>query len=361
VYVDGNTGGGIDGTGGADFDVLFEQITAAERIGLDGVWSTEVSRDPFLPLLVAAGKSSKLLLGTAAAVAFARNPMTMAAVANDLHTFSGGRFVLGLGSQIRAHIERRFSMPWLAPAERMREYILALQAFWTSWHTGDKLDFRGDYYQHTLMTPMFRPEPNPFGPPRVMLAAVGPKMTAVAAEAADGLLVHGFTTARYLREVTMPAVNAGLRAADRNRADFTVCYPGLVITANDEQGYSEALRRVRQQIAFYGATPAYRAVLDLHGWADLHTELHRLSRTGDWTTMAALIDDEVLSTCAVIGEPKHAGAEIVRRFGDLVDRFTLYTPYPLDEPARAAVVEVIKRASQPFACAAADSSMNCPM
>jgi probable F420-dependent oxidoreductase len=343
VYVDGNVGGSIDGTGGADFDVLFEQIAAAERIGLDGVWSTEVSRDPFLPLLVAA-QTSTLLLGTAAAVAFARNPMTMAAVANDLNAFSRGRFVLGLGSQIRAHIERRFSMPWSAPAERMREYILALQAIWASWHTGDKLDFRGDYYQHTLMTPMFRPEPNPFGPPRVMLAAVGPKMTAVAAEAADGLLVHGFTTARYLREVTMPTVNAGLRAADRSRADFTVCYPGLVITANDERGHLEALQRVRQQIAVYAATPAYRAVLDLHGWGDLHTELYRLSKIGDWTAMTAMIDDDVLSTCAVIGEPKHAGAEIVRRFGDLVDRFTLYTPYPLDEAARAAVVEGVKRA-----------------
>ncbi|ORW24446.1 LLM class F420-dependent oxidoreductase [Mycobacterium palustre] len=334
----------MDGTGGADFDVLSDQVAAAERIGLDGVWSTEVSRDPFLPLLVAAQKSSTLLLGTAAAVAFARNPMTMAAVANDLNTFCRGRFVLGLGSQIRAHIERRFSMPWSAPAARMREYILALRAIWTSWHTGGKLDFRGDYYQHTLMTPMFRPEPNPFGSPRVMLAAVGPKMTAVAAEVADGLLLHGFTTARYLREVTMPAVHAGLRAADRSRADFAVCYPGLVITADDERGYLEAVQRVRRQIAFYAATPAYRAVMDLHGWGDLHTELHRLSKIGDWAAMTAMIDDDVLSTCAVIGEPKHAGAEIVRRFGELVDRFTLYTPYPLDQAARSAVVEGIKQA-----------------
>ncbi|MGH3635492.1 MAG: TIGR03617 family F420-dependent LLM class oxidoreductase, partial [Mycobacterium sp.] len=225
MHVDGNIGGGIDGTGGADFGVLTEQIAAAERIGFDGVWSTEVSRDPFLPLLVAAEKSSTLLVGTSVAVAFARNPMTMAAVANDLNTFSAGRFVLGLGSQIQAHIERRFSMPWSAPAERMREYIRALQAIWASWQTGDKLDFRGEHYQHTLMTPMFNPEPSPFGPPRVMLAAVGPKMTVVAAEAADGLLVHGFTTARYLQEVTRPAVDAGLRVADRTRADFSICYP----------------------------------------------------------------------------------------------------------------------------------------
>lgn len=342
MHIDGNIGGGIDGTGGADFGVLHEQIAAAERVGFDGVWSTEVSRDPFLPLLVAAQKSSTLQLGTAVAVAFARNPMTTAATAHDLNTFSRGRFVLGLGSQIQAHIERRFSMPWSAPAERMREYIQALQAIWSSWQTGNKLDFRGEHYQHTLMTPMFSPEPNPFGPPRVMLAAVGPKMTAVAAEAADGLLVHGFTTTRYLQEVTMPAVEAGLRATDRTRADFSVCYPGLIVTAEGEQQYLEALQRVREQMAFYGATPAYRAVLDLHGWGELHTELHRLSKTGDWATMAALIDEEVLSAFAVMGEPKDVGAEIVRRFGRLVDRFTLYTPYPLDEAARAAVVEGVK-------------------
>lgn len=344
VHIDSNIGGSTDGTDGADFGVLRQQLSTAERIGFDGVWSTEVSRDPFLPLLVAAEHSSSWLLGTAVAVAFARNPMTTAAVANDLNTFSQGRFVLGLGSQIQAHIERRFSMPWSAPAERMREYIQALQAIWTSWQTGEKLDFRGEHYQHTLMTPMFRPQPNPFGVPRVMLAAVGPKMTAVAAEAADGLLVHGFTTARYLREVTVPAVEAGLRSTGRTKADFSICYPGLIATAGDEQGYLDARQRVREQIAFYGATPAYRAVLDLHGWGDLHTELHRLSKTGGWTTMAGLITDDILSTFAVTGEPKDIGAEIVRRFGHLVDRFTLYTPYPLDEAARAAVVEGVKSA-----------------
>ena len=164
MYVDTNIGGGIDGTGGADFGVLTEQVAAAERIGFDGLWSTEVSRDPFLPLLVAAEKSPTMQLGTAVAVAFARSPMTMAAVANDLNTFSRGRFVLGLGSQIQAHIERRFSMPWSAPAERMREYIHALRAIWSSWQTGDKLDFRGDHYQHTLMTPMFSPGPKPVRP-----------------------------------------------------------------------------------------------------------------------------------------------------------------------------------------------------
>ncbi len=342
MYVDGNIGGSIDGTGGADLGVLAEQVGTAELIGFDGIWSTEVARDPFLPLVLAAEKSSSLQLGTAVAVAFARSPMTMATAANDLNAFSRGRFVLGLGSQIQAHIERRFSMPWSAPAERMREYLAALQAIWASWQTGAKLDFRGEHYQHTLMTPMFCPEPNPYGPPKVMLAAVGPMMTRVAAEGADGLLVHGFTTARYLREVTMPIIEAGLVASGRGRADFTTSYPGLIVTGTSEAEYEEARKRVRHQIAFYGSTPAYRAVLDLHGWGDLHRELNRLSKSGDWTTMMSLIEDEVLNTFAVQGEPKAVGTEIVRRFDQLVDRFTLYTPYPLDDAARAAIVEGIK-------------------
>jgi probable F420-dependent oxidoreductase len=345
MYVDANIGGSIDGTGGADREVLTVQLAAAERLGFDGVWSTEVSRDPFLPLMIAADKTSTLQLGTAIAVAFARSPMTMAVAANDLNTYSGGRFVLGLGSQIQAHIERRFGMPWSAPAERMREYIEALHAIWQSWQSGEKLDFRGTHYQHTLMTPMFNPGPSPFGPPRVMVAAVGPHMTKVAAETADGLLVHGFTTPRYLREVTVPIIESGLRASGRTRAQFTASYPGLVATGGDDESLEEAIRQVRHQIAFYGATPAYRKVLDLHGWGDLHLELHRLSKRGDWTAMSELIDDTVLHSIAVVGDPCQIGAEIARRFGGLVDRFTLYTPYPLDDEVRAVVVEALKGAS----------------
>jgi probable F420-dependent oxidoreductase len=347
VLVDGNIGGSIDGTGGADLAVIADQVAAADRIGYDGVWSTEVSRDPFLPLLLAADRSTRLQLGTAVAVAFARNPMSMAAVANDLNTFRSGRFVLGLGSQIQAHIVRRFSMAWSAPADRMREFIAALHAIWRCWQFDEPLDFRGDYYQHTLMTPMFRPEPNPWGPPRVMVAAVGPKMTRMAAEVADGLLVHGFTTARYLQEMTMPLVLDGLAASGRGREAFTTSYPGLVATAaagdEFERCFAEAARRVRQQIAFYAATPAYRPVLDLHGWGDLHTALHSLSKTGDWDTMAGLIDDEALNAFAVVGELHTIGPEIVRRFSGSVDRFTLYTPYRLDEASYARIAEDIHR------------------
>ena len=222
-----------------------------------------------------------------------------------------------------------------------------MQSIWQAWQNGTKLDFRGDHYQHTLMTPMFSPEPTPHGPPRVMLAAVGPMMTAVSAECADGLLVHGFSTPRYMREVTLPIIEAGLATTGRTRADFTTSYPGLVVTGTTEAELAEANGRVRHQIAFYGSTPAYRGVLDLHGWGDLHAELNRLSKTGDWATMTALIDDEVLNAFAVSGEPKTVGAEIVRRFDGLVDRFTLYTPYPLDDAARADIVEGIRREAKP--------------
>jgi alkanesulfonate monooxygenase SsuD/methylene tetrahydromethanopterin reductase-like flavin-dependent oxidoreductase (luciferase family) len=216
MLVDGNIGGVTDGTAGGSIAEIDAQVAQARRAGLDGVWSTETSRDPFLPLLLAAERAPDLTVGTAVAVAFARSPMTLAVSANDLHAMSGGRFVLGLGSQVAAHVTRRFSMPWSAPAARMREFVLALRAIWTSWQTGERLHFTGEFYSHTLMPPLFRPAPNPHGTPQVLVAAVGPMMTRVAAEVADGLLVHSLTSERYLREVTLPQVN---------RSGFTISYP----------------------------------------------------------------------------------------------------------------------------------------
>jgi probable F420-dependent oxidoreductase len=338
MLVDGNIGGVVDGTAGGDLAEIDAQVAQARRLGLDGVWTTETSHDPFLPLLLAARHAPGMTVGTAVAVAFARNPMTLAVTANDLHAMSGGRFVLGLGSQVPSHITHRFSMPWSAPAARMREFVLALRAIWASWQTGERLHFKGDFYTHTLMPPLFRPDPNPHGTPSVVLAAVGPRMTKVAAEVADGLLVHSLTSERYFREVTRPQL-AG------HGPRFTVCHPGLVATGVDEPAFTTAVAQVRKQIAFYAATPAYRAVLDLHGWGDLHTELHRLSRRGDWDTMTGLVDDTVLGTFAVVGAPAAAGAEIARRYAHLVDRFTLYTPYDLDEESRATVVAAVRDAA----------------
>jgi probable F420-dependent oxidoreductase len=338
VLVDGNLGGTVDGDWGGDTDFLVAQVKAAEATGFDGVWTTEIKHDPFLPLAVASQHTRRLDLGTGIAVAFARNPMSVAVAANDLQSLSGGRFTLGLGSQIRPHIERRFSMPWSAPADRMREFIQAVTSIWDSWATGQPLQVEGEFYRHTLMTPMFDPGPNPHGPPPILLAAVGARMAAVAGEVADGLLVHGFTSERYLREVTLPVVRKAREAAGRTGGPFTVSYPGLVVTGRDAGEMRAADAAVRKQLAFYGSTPAYRPVLEHHGWGDLQPELQQLSRDGRWDDMTALVDDELLATFAVVAEPDRVGAAISDRFGGAVDRFTLYTPYALHPSVAARVV-----------------------
>ncbi|CPT92163.1 luciferase family protein [Mycobacteroides abscessus] len=346
MYIDSNIGGRMGGAAGADIHALTERLRTIERIGFDGVWSTEVEHDPFLPLAIAASQVPKIQLGTGVAIALARNPMTMAQAANDLQSFSGGRFILGLGTQIKAHIERRFSMPWSSPAERIEEYVSALRAIWHCWQTGETLDFQGRFYRHTLMTPMFTPEPHTYGSPQVAIAAVGPKMTRVAARVADGLLIHGFTTERYLREVTLPLVEETLSRSGRTRADFFISYPGLVASGRNEEEISSAIGKVRRQIAFYGATPAYRNVLELHGWGDLHDELNRLSKTGQWSTMTSLIDDEVLDTFAVVAHPQEAGTRVAARFSGLIDRFTVFTPYDLDEESAESIVTQIRIGSR---------------
>lgn len=342
MRIDASIGGGVDAGDGGDPVELEAQVRRADELGYDAVWTAETSHDPFLPLLLASQYSDRLELGTAIAVAFARSPMTVAMTANDLQLLSGGRFILGLGSQIKPHIERRFNMPWSSPAARMREFVQALHAIWESWATGDRLNFKGDFYQHTLMTPMFSPGANPHGNPRIMIAAVGGLMTKTAAAVADGLLVHGFTTERYLREVTMPMVHDQLAVSERTAADFQVCYPGFVVTAAQEDQLVAASTAVRKQIAFYGSTPAYAGVLELHGWGELHTELNTMSKRGEWDEMTTLIDDEVLNTFAVVGEPAAVGAEVARRYGQIVDRFTLYAPYSMDEDVRQTVLDAIR-------------------
>jgi probable F420-dependent oxidoreductase len=307
-----------------------EVAERAERAGYAGLWATEVKHDPFVALALASTVTEHIEIGTAIALAFARNPMSLAVQANDLHQLSGGRLLLGLGSQVRAHITRRFSMPWSHPAPRMREYVLALRAIWDCWNTGTKLNFRGDFFSHTLMTPFFDPGPNPFGPPAVLLAGVGRGMTTIAGEVADGFLGHGFTTERYLREVTIPALAEGRKRAGSTLDGFEVVGSPLVATGRTEEQLAAAKLGVRGQIAFYGSTPAYRAVLGLHGWAALADDLHMLSRTGRWDEMPALIDDDVLNTFAVVAEPSTVAAELLRRYEDVMTRMTLYTPYAID-------------------------------
>jgi probable F420-dependent oxidoreductase len=299
----------------------------AEETGYDGVWTSETSHDPFLPLALAAEHTKRVELGTSITVALARSPMTMANVGWDLNGYSRGRMMLGLGSQIKPHIEKRFSMPWSHPAPRMREFILAMRAIWDCWQNGTKLEFRGQFYTHTIMTPFFNPGPNEFGPPRVFLAAVGEGMTRTAAEVADGMLVHGFTTERYLREVTMPIIEAGLRASGRSRQDYQLAYQAFVVTGETEQEMEDAAIGTRKRIAFYGSTPAYRPVLELHGWGDLETELNTLSKRGEWDEMGRLIDDDVLDAFAVKGTPEEIPTLLRQRFGGVIDRISLYTPF----------------------------------
>ncbi|MBF6557585.1 MAG: LLM class F420-dependent oxidoreductase [Acidimicrobiales bacterium] len=332
----------VDGGLGFDPSGVIESAVLAERVGYDGIWSAETSHDPFLPLALAAEHTERLKLGTGIAVAFARNPMNLAVTANDLHALSHGRFMLGLGSQIKPHIEKRFSMPWSHPAPRIRELILAIRAIWASWSDGSRLAFRGEFYRHTLMTPMFDPGPNPYGNPDIFLAAVGEKMTEVAGEVADGMLAHGFTTERYLREVTVPALERGLSAGGRARSEIQISYPGMVVTGADEAGFAKAAKAVKAQLAFYGSTPAYRPVLDLHGWGDLQPELNTLSKRGAWDQMADLIDDEMLNTFAVVGELDDIAGQVLGRFGGLVDRFNFYAPYAMDPERWAEVLAGFK-------------------
>jgi probable F420-dependent oxidoreductase len=296
-----------------------ERARDIEAMGYDGLISAEVSHDPFFPLLLAAEHTERVGLSTAIAVAFARNPMTLANLAHDLNAYSKGRFTLGLGSQIKPHITRRLSMPWSKPAARMREFVLAMRAVFDCWYEGKPLDFSGEFYTHTLMTPMFTPIDIEHGPPRVAVAAVGPLMTEVAAEVADGLIAHAFTTDRYMREVTLPAVQRGLDRGGRARADFDIMCPAFVVSGVDDSSREGSRVAVRQQIAFYGSTPAYRPVLELHGWGALSEELLRLSKQGRWVEMGERIDDEVLETFAIVAEPGQIEERLALRYGELID------------------------------------------
>jgi probable F420-dependent oxidoreductase len=313
----------------------------AESDGYDGAWLGETTHDPLLGCALAARSTSRIEVGTGIAIAFARSPMTLAVTANDLQVLSGGRFVLGLGSQVKAHITRRFSMPWSHPAPRMREFVLAMRAIWRSWHEGEPLDFTGDFYTHTLMTPFFTPPGHPHGAPRILLAGVGEGMTRVAGEVADGFLCHAFTTEKYLREVTVPALTQARSAAGASLDGFEISGVPFVVTGASEEEMAAATRAVREQIAFYASTPSYRPVLDVHGWGDLQGELNALSKAGRWADMGTCIDDDVLAAFAIVGEPDHVSAELRRRYGDVFTRLHLRTSLP--RHTERAIVEALRQ------------------
>lgn len=307
---------------------------AAERArqlvdaGAAGLFTFEGPHDVFLPLAAAAGAVDADLM-TNVAIAMPRSPMHLAHAAWDLQLMSKGRFRLGLGSQIRVHIERRYGATWSPPAARMREIVQATKAILASWQEGTRLDFRGEHTRHTLMPPTFVPGPNPYGVPPVLLGALGPLMTRTAAEVADGLLVMPFHSHRHFRERTLPAVIEGLALAGRERIE--ICPQVITAMGETEAELTRASDGVRALLAFYGSTPAYRPVLEVEGWADVQPELHALSKTGDVAAMMALVSEEMVETLAVRGTPEQCATEIRHRFGDVAERVCCYFPgYDVD-------------------------------
>jgi probable F420-dependent oxidoreductase len=325
-----------------DYDLqgVPEQARKAETLGYDCIWSSETQHDPFLPLAVAATATSKIKLGTSIAVAFPRSPMVIAYTAWDLQKASEGRFILGLGSQVKAHIQRRFSMKFESPGPKLREYVLAVRAIWDCWQKGMPLNFRGEFYNFNLMTPFFNPGPIAHPKIPIYIAGVNAHMCRMAGEVCDGLHVHPFHTVKYLREFVHPAVEEGLRPSQRSREDFSYVTACFVVVGDTERERAQNAEAVRQQIAFYASTRTYESVLAAHGWEAAAPELHKKSIEGDWKGMARLISDEMLDAVAVSGTYETIGRKIRERYAGLLDRISLYQPYEakVDEAQEAAMV-----------------------
>jgi probable F420-dependent oxidoreductase len=300
-----------------------------ESAGYDGAFSFEGPHEPFLPLLLAAEHAPKLEVATGLAIALARNPMVVANLAYDLHAYAKGRFLLGLGSQIRPHIERRYASTWEKPLARMREFVLALKAIFACWNDGQRLDFRGEFYTHTLMPPLFHPGPNPYGRPPIMLGAVGAKATEIAAEVADGMLVHPFHTETSLKTITLPALARGLLQGARAAGDFFVACQTLIVTGTSDEEMEAARAATRSQIAFYASTPAYRVVLDAEGWGALGPEFQAMTKRGQWAQMAEAVTDIMLERFAVVGTPEEVGEKLHARYHGVAARIAFASPYPV--------------------------------
>ena len=329
-----------------DMKQIPARVRELEETGFDGCFSFEGPHEPFMPLVLAA-EHSKLEIGTGLAIAFARTPMTLAHLAHDLQHFSSGLFWLGLGSQIKPHIEARYSMPWSKPVTRMKEFIRALRAILANWNTNEKLDFRGEFYTHTLMPPLFNPGPAKGGAPPIYLGGVGPKMTEAAGEVADGMLLHPFHSERSLEEVMWPSLQKGLSASKRQLSDFTICAQVLVVTGKNEAELENARAMVRNQIAFYASTPAYRSVLESEGCGELQPELRQLTKVGRWHEMAALIDDELLNRIAVVGSPSEVAETLHARYGSLAARLAFASPFPLSQECASEVISGLRSRDKP--------------
>ncbi len=325
-----------------DLAEVTSRAAKLEAMGADGLFTLDTTVDPFLTLLLAAEHTRSAELITGVAIAFARSPMTLALQAWNLQRYSQGRMILGLGSQVQAHIEKRFSMPWGPPAAKMRDYILALRAIWDSWGRGAPLKFRGEFYTHTLMTPTFNPGPNDCPDPKIYLGALGPKMVEVAGELADGMYGHPFTTLPFVRDVQLPSLRAGLAKSGRTLKDFDMPAMIMTITGETDEAMANAELSIRKLIAFYGSTPAYHSVLDYHGWGELGPRLNLMSKDGKWDEMTDLITDDIVEGFAVRGKPSEIPDRIFERCEGLVDRVTLYTPYEISDDILPGIIAGIR-------------------
>ncbi len=332
----------IDGPLYAQLAEAGSEAQRLEAMGYDGVYTLEGPSDPFLPLAIASQQCPGLEVATAIAVAFPRNPAHIAYQAWDLQRLSGGGFRLGLGSQVRAHIEKRFGVGFNPPAARMAEYIRAVRAHFACWQDGADLHFEGEYFRHTLMTPMFNPGPLEAGPPPIYLGAVGPRMTEVAGQVADGLIVHPFHTQPFLRQQQLPALARGLEAAGREPDACALQVSAICVTGNTEEEYQAADTSVRSLLAFYGSTPAYRPALEAIGQEALQPELNRLSKQGRWDEMTALVDDSLLAAFAVCGEPATIAPGLEARYGDIAQRLGIYAPYSLPDQTWRDIIAELK-------------------
>lgn len=321
---------------------------AAEECGFDSVQANELRHDPFAPLAFAAVETSRIELATSVAIAFPRSPMIVANQAWDLHRHSGGRFVVGLGTQVRAHNERRFSTPWIAPAARMGEYVQALRAIFRCWEHGEKLDFQGAHYRFSLMTPEFTPPACGLPLPPIEIAAVGELMLKTAARVADGVRLHGFATRAYLEQVVRPVLETELGKAGKTFSNFEVTGGGFIASGPNEATVREAAEKIRTRVAFYGSTPAYRGVFELHGLGELGQRLHAMSREGRWAEMPKLVPDDVLELFCARASYEALAEAVEQRFGGLVDTISLEF-LPSDPPeTRHRVIEAIQRIPNRF-------------
>ena len=332
----------IDGPFYAQLGDAAAESRRLKTIGYDGIYTLEGSWDPFYPLVMAAEHAPGLHHATGIPVAFPRNPMHLAYQAWDLQKFSNGHFYLGLGSQIKAHIEKRFGIAFDPPASRMREYIQALKAIFDCWQHGSPMDFDGRFYKHTLMTPMFDPGPNPHGIPPVLLGALGPRMTEVAGEVADGLIVHPFNSMRFLENNAMPAVLRGLEKSGRQRTDFILQINAIVITGETEEAISAATESVKGLLGFYASTPAYRPPMEAVGYEDLQPELNALSKQGKWDALGSFIDDDFLEHFTTRGAPSEIAAKLKDKYGQYADRLAIYAPYAAPDDMWRKIIAELK-------------------